>query len=586
MTRLFPAILLLPLALPVRGAEPAPLDVAPLREVPVLDGGRAKPLDTFARDAFRGICGKAGFAGPKGEGGGDPVGLWVAVAGDPGRFGGVPMIEVRDYALKEALGVPEGTTHVSHASLAEKLADAGSAYRKLLAEAHAKQQAGKGDARSRLERHAEELHARWTLLDRILSGDAPGLVPFPGHAEGRWFARKDLSGLASAHRQSGGASLPAEFSSLLEAGERWDALLAAAKAGDAQAFRGAAASLAERSTARYEVFRASRPPKELWATADMIRREVLYQRLGLYGWAWGLYLLAFAAFLAGLSAGSGALRKAAYAVLAAGWLAHLGGFLLRFSIVGMLVEPGEMPRIPLSNLYEALTFVALGGVAIGLVFEAIYRTMHFGLVSALSGFAALVLATHLDFFDPKISPVVPALRSYWMNYHVSSMLLGYAAGMVAVGISHLHLFGFLRGRARSEWFERLDLYNYRAMQVAALFIGVGLVLGAVWAGESWGRWWGWDPKENWALVTFLAYVLTLHLRVLGVLGGLGTAVMGIVGFGLIFMTFYGVNLMGKGLHSYGWFEGGWAPLLLFYALEGALLAAVWIRRASAGTGRT
>lgn len=557
---------------------------------PVLDNGQVKPLDAFARETLRVVTDKRAFKGAKDPETGSrrklpsmgdaPAALLLSILASPEAFDEEPLIAVQDLDLKKALGVDPRTQHLSARFLRERLSDPESPFAALLAHGEAKRQRGAGKDLSRAEKTALELYNRYARLEALMTARIPAVYPSPGHPEKQWLSLGEIEEIFSAHAMETPAEGPlAELASVRTA---FRALKEAAGSRDAAVFDRAAEDLAALLKGAYARFLAA-SPTGLWSTQPMLDREVRYNRLALYGWAWKGYLVAFALFIVAVVTKGAAVRWSAYAVFVLGFAAHLAAFLLRFSIVG--VHAGEQARIPLSNLYEALIFCALGVGLWGLVFEAIYRTAHVGLVSALGGFLTLVVASTFDIFDPRINPVEPALRSHWMNYHVSAMLLGYAGGVVSVGISHIVLFRFLAGKRDAALDKRLDLYNYRAMQVAALFIGVGLMLGAVWANESWGRWWGWDPKETWALVTFLVYIITLHARILGALRILGTAVLGLLGFATIFMTFYGVNLIGKGLHSYGWFEGGWYPFLGFCLLEGILLAAVeWRRRGLAAAG--
>ncbi len=574
-------------ALAAEMPRPAP-GIDALAGIPVLDNGRVKPLDAFARETLRMITGKEAFRGAKDPEtdarrpfpapAGTPSALFLSILSAPAAFGEEPLILVQDLDLKASLGVAREVQHLSSRFVREALKDPRGPLAGLVTHAQAKRQAGGAASLTRAEKVAEELYHRYARLDALLAGRIPAVAPLPGRGEKMWLSPGDIEEILTSHAAHLEAGPLSELSAVRTALAE---LRTAAAANDAAAYDAAAGALARVLRDGYARFLAA-APTGLWSPIAMLDREVLYNRLGLYTWAWIGYLLAFGVFLAARVAKGISLRWTAYALFLAGFAAHLAGFLLRFSIVG--VHAGEQARIPLSNLYEALTFIALGVALWGLVFEAIWKTAHVGMVSALGGFLALVVASAFDIFDPRISPVEPALRSHWMNYHVSSMLLGYAGGIVSLGVSHLLLFRFLRGNPEGEPDDRLDHYNYRAMQVAALFIGIGLMLGAVWANESWGRWWGWDPKETWALVTFLVYIITMHARILGVIGTLGTAVLGVVGFATIFMTFYGVNLIGKGLHSYGFFEGGWYPFWGFCLLEGGLLALVgWKRRArSAG----
>jgi ABC-type transport system involved in cytochrome c biogenesis permease subunit len=232
-------------------------------------------------------------------------------------------------------------------------------------------------------------------------------------------------------------------------------------------------------------------------------------------------------------------------------------------------------HVPLSNLYEALAMLAAGVAFWALLLEAVFRTGWIGMAAAPLASAILALCHAVPVLSPHPSVLVPALQSWWMRYHVSCMVIGgYGGGGVAAAVAHAYLLHYLFRPAGREFRRRaLERHLYWGMTIAVTFIGIGLCLGAAWANESWGRYWGWDPKETWGLVTLLGYVAVLHGRVLGAVRGVGLACGALLGFSLVLMTVYGVNLIGKGLHSYGFFEGGWWPLVAFWALEGVLVAA-------------
>src|SRR5262249_33651556 len=197
-----------------------------------------------------------------------------------------------------------------------------------------------------------------------------------------------------------------------------------------------------------------------------------------------------------------------------------------------------------------------------------------GLAAAMVSTMGLVLADQLPLvLDPKISPLVPVLRSnYWLIIHVLTIVSSYAGGTLAWGLGNLTL-GFLAfGKPSRDTLKTLSQFTYRGVQIAVLLLAAGTFLGGWWAAESWGRFWGWDPKEVWALIALVCYVIPLHARYLGWVKDFGLAVAAVICYAAIVMSWYGVNfVLGAGLHSYGF--GGGGPWWVFL---GGLINIEWV----------
>jgi cytochrome c-type biogenesis protein CcsB len=221
----------------------------------------------------------------------------------------------------------------------------------------------------------------------------------------------------------------------------------------------------------------------------------------------------------------------------------------------------------------------------------ITRRRIFGLAGAIGAFVMIAMAESVGIFAEQsaIKNLMPALQTFWMTIHVPIIMSGYAGGLIICVLGHIYLFMQLfrpPSPAKTAELERLDDTMYRALQVTVLFLLAGILLGAVWAGEAWGRPWGWDMKETWALITLIAYLATLHGRFTGKVRGMGTAVCAIISFMLVILCYYGVNfLFGRGLHTYGFGSGEVWPVVAFFAFEGILMGAAAIvelrRRADA-----
>ena len=247
-------------------------------------------------------------------------------------------------------------------------------------------------------------------------------------------------------------------------------------------------------------------------------------------------------------------------------------------------------HFPISNLYESLCFLAWACTLTQLLVE---RNWSSPLVPAAATPMALGCVAFASFALPdrlqEASPLVPALRSSWLVMHVSVIMVSYAALLVGSLLSLAVLFtdrgNSLELRSSSigsggyrqatlvtaadgsgsgvaplqlssvamPVVEQLDSLSYRTITVGFLLLSVGLVSGAVWANEAWGSWWSWDPKETWALICWLVYAAYLHTRLIRGWQGRKPALVAAAGLVVIAVCYIGVNLLGIGLHSYGWF---------------------------------
>jgi len=245
-----------------------------------------------------------------------------------------------------------------------------------------------------------------------------------------------------------------------------------------------------------------------------------------------------------------------------------------------------LPRVILTAIASLVTVPrSWGGGHLAEMLPEVYGRKSFGLVVTAVAFAGTFIAWFFPIPGKAFSPLQPVLRdNFWLTIHVLTIVSSYAAGALAWGLGLLSLGYYLLGRYRPGGTGRpsqppaacaeLAGFIYKAMQVAVMLLAAGTILGGLWADVSWGRFWGWDPKEVWALVSLLAYLVVLHGRYAGWIGNFGLAAGAVVGAAVIGMSWYGVNfLLGAGLHSYGFGQGGQTEFFMFLALNVALLAA-------------
>jgi cytochrome c-type biogenesis protein CcsB len=208
---------------------------------------------------------------------------------------------------------------------------------------------------------------------------------------------------------------------------------------------------------------------------------------------------------------------------------------------------------PLSNLYESLIFLCWGISFLHLFIERKIQSRLIGAISSpilffLSGFSSLTLPIEMQ----KAMPLVPSLQSNWLMMHVSMMMISYATLLMGSLLSLFYLaFLFFQKEKSENLLETMDIWSYRIIGLGFPFLTLGIISGAVWANEAWGSYWSWDPKETWALITWLVFAAYLHSRLIKGWQGKKAAQIGGIGFLIIWICYLGVNFLGKGLHSYG-----------------------------------
>ncbi len=238
----------------------------------------------------------------------------------------------------------------------------------------------------------------------------------------------------------------------------------------------------------------------------------------------------------------------------AGFAAMTWGIGLRWAVGG---------RIPAANMYESMLFLAWG-VGLFAVIAFLFIRNKLLVVNATAGAAVTMALTDLLPMDGFIHPIAPVLSGTpWLAIHVPIIMVGYSVLALGVIIAHAQIvFGAL-GPKREELVEKMVDLNYWYMLVGSILLIAGILTGSIWAASSWGRYWGWDPKEVWSLVAFLAYMAIMHGRVDRILGRFGVAAASIIAFQTILMTYLGVNyVLGTGLHSYGF---GNSPIVKWMA---------------------
>ncbi len=351
------------------------------------------------------------------------------------------------------------------------------------------------------------------------------LLPVDPHGQEVWMAPWDLlrigitdTGMANALRRLGDMQ------------QAWTAV-------DQKAFNEAARAYDEILKSRLFTDRAM-------ARMDL---EVRYNRLRLFSRASTAYTLAFFFAFAFFITGKPFAFRAGVVLVLLGLLPHISGMAMRMMIMG---------RPPVTNLYSTFLFVGCLVAIFGLLLEAMQRNGLGLLASSFGGLAMLFLANRFFSDGDTMGKLVAVLNSnFWLSTHVLAITTGYAGVVFAGLLGHVYLLQAIFGPGNRDRLSAIYRALFGMLGFGLIFSFLGTMLGGVWADQSWGRFWGWDPKENGALLIVLWCALLFHARIAGLIRNLGMAAGSVIGVVFVLMAWLGVNLLGVGLHSYGFITG-------------------------------
>jgi len=529
-------------------ADEVPLDTNALATLAVQDHGRKKPFTTFAHEMLLTLSGKPMLA----VSGGKPLqaeevilDLWFKPEGWDQR----PIIMLNFLELKKKLGLAEDQKLFSYNELIGK-----QALLDLLDEAQKQRQAGGEDKLTALQKEAEHLSERLKLFQDLVSGDKETVVPNAKSMDARWFPFMYVT-------EGQLRVYPKESGPLAD----WHK---AYSSGDIVTFN-------ELTPKEVESLRALAPT--FYPSAASLRFEHNYMTLEPFLWAWVIYLVALIVLLMTALWMKDIGYKLTWALVLVALGFEIWGFYCRIAISG---------RPPVTDLYETVIWVSFIGMVFAVILEAVYRKRYFFYAGIPAAILTLIIAdSDSTILDASINPLTAVLRNnMWLTIHVLTIVSSYAAFALTAALGHIALVMSLWGRKYAGAQAEVQFFIYRAMQIGVLLIAIGTILGGVWANYSWGRFWGWDPKETWALITLLCYIALLHGRLAGWWSGYGLAVGSVICFLSVMMSWYGVNFIlgqnGKSLHSYGLSTGGLGYAGGFAAFEIIFVAFVlgWNRR--------
>ncbi len=218
---------------------------------------------------------------------------------------------------------------------------------------------------------------------------------------------------------------------------------------------------------------------------------------------------------------------------------------------------------PITNMYESVVFFSWSIIAMYLFVEYKFKSRLFGTFIVPFAFLAMAYGSFSDDLSKTINPLVPALQSNWLISHVVTCFLGYASFALAAGLGVMYLLKYKDEAADNNNKSSvigslpetgiLEDITHKVMIFGFIWLTTGIITGAIWANSAWGTYWSWDPKETWSLISWFFYAIILHARFTRGLKGTAIAWLAMAGFLVILFTYYGVNFLLSGLHSYGSF---------------------------------
>lgn len=488
--------------------------------------GRMKPVHTLSREVLRKLTRKETLNGMNADQ------IVLGMFANSQEWFGVPMISVGNHpAIYKLLRVSDNL-------IAYKdffAADGEYLLRDEVSRAYGLQPIDRGV----YEKELMKIDERVNIANMVYSGAIFRIVPVPGDPNYTWVAN-EVSGHHNHnhnHDQHANASVASRFfesyqSALKEALVTKNYHMADQMLGELAAY--------QKSKGLFVMPAPLRIKTEILLNNLRLfnRLAVLYSLLGVTL----LSLLFFSVFRPAVRLEK--TYKVLFSLVVIAFAVHTAGLGLRWYV---------SERAPWSNGYESMIYIAWTTVLAGLIFA---RNSFGGLAATMILSSTVLLVAILSYMDPEITPLVPVLRSYWLTIHVSMEAGSYGFLMLGaiIGLLNLILMIFLTSRNKDKVCQQIREMTYLSEMtlIGGLFmISIGTYLGGVWANESWGRYWGWDAKETWALVTILVYAFILHMRIIPRMQGLFAYNFAtIFGLSSVIMTYYGVNYYLSGLHSY------------------------------------
>ncbi len=478
------------------------------------NGGRIKPVNTLSHEFLRKLNGRSTYKGLS------PEQVMMGLMLNPEIWATMPIIKIKHPELLKRFKNENQLVPISEMFSMQH----GYVLTKDVDEAYAKG-AGK---QNQLEKDIIKLDERVNVLYAALNGDLLTIFPDSLSENHQWHSINDVV--------TDSAQMKKLFS------DYNNALSEAIKTGNYET-----ANLLLTDILHYQ----KQKGKAIYLSDSKIKAEMFYNESSIFRHLFELYFIlgiAYLAYLIGITMWAQLnfplVHKTVVSIVIMAFALQTFGLALRWYIAG---------HAPWSNGYESMIYIAWVSLLSGLLFS---KQSKFALAGTTFLAGVVLLIAHLSWIDPEITNLVPVLNSYWLTIHVAVIIAGYGfLGLAAMlGLINLILYSVNKPELAEKintQIKQLSYINELALILGLYLLTIGTFLGGVWANESWGRYWGWDPKETWALISMLIYTIVLHLRFLPKLNSLLIFnFLSLISFASVIMTYFGVNYYLAGLHSY------------------------------------
>jgi cytochrome c-type biogenesis protein CcsB len=512
--------------------------------------GRMKPMNTLATEILAKMHRSSELSIGSYKLNADQVILGMMIR--PDIYKNIKIIRTKDPKVNEAIGAKSDAKYVSFAQFfKDPEGMRGYKLGELVEEATRKEPKN----RNKLDKAALKIDEKVNVAYMVFTGSLLKMWPLPNDPSNKWFATIEAL-----------QNFPPEVSTQVrEAAVAYftsvdDALSSHSWTKSDEALKKIAAFQIKNGAAVY--------PSE-----NKIKAEIFYNNSNVFEILWPLYfIMGFVLLIVSFAKiiypkiRMAMLTKASLGLLFLFFLAHTMGLALRWYISG---------HAPWSNGFESMTYIAWATVLAGFIFSK-RSPITLASTSILAGL--ILFVAHLSWMNPQVTNLVPVLNSYWLSIHVSMITASY--GFLGLGalLGFITVILFIVKTKGNEFqitnsIKELNAINEMSLMIGLVLLTVGNFLGGVWANESWGRYWGWDPKETWALVTILVYAVVVHLRFIkAIYSEFNYAVISLLSFTSVLMTYFGVNYYLAGMHSYA--KGDPVPIPDFVPVTYSILAIV------------
>ncbi len=510
-------------------------------------GGRMKPVHTFASELLRKVSKKDTYRGL------DANQVFISIQQNPRFWFNVPIIYIKkeNTKLRDIIGIPHNQ---KYARLKDFFTDKG-----VFKISEVQEKAFKKKIKSKFEQSVIDVSNRVNLLYSAIFGDLFTIFPIPDDVNHKWVSQNELhtvkySGIDSVFVKQ---ILPAYIQTLEDAKKSNDYTQADEILDGIKKFQ-------------------QKYGSAVYPTDKKIDLEIFYNKNDIFKSLFIYYMLAgllmFILIITEIFNNSKIIKtllKVSVIAMVLLFVYHTVGLGIRWYISG---------HVPWSNGYESMIYVAWATMLFGLIFG---RKSTLTIAATAFVTSMILMFAHMNWMDPEIANLVPVLDSYWVMIHVSIIVASYGPFTLNMILGFLAL--FLMGITTKNNKKKIDLIikeittiSEMAMTVGLILLIIGNFLGGIWANESWGRYWGWDPKETWALVSIMVYAFILHMRLIpGLRGRYAFNVAATFSFASVLMTYLGVNHLLSGLHSYAQGEAATIPYQIWTWLAIAITLSVW-----------